>query len=119
MKARRYRPTQSDQLRVRLTPAERQSLERLVEQRTNGGTLSDVVREALAWCLHPTSHQQPCFLSSPTMAKVQRLAVGLNRSPDQVVEDCIQGVLDLIEDGRTPLIVQEVRLRQSYSSSRK
>jgi hypothetical protein len=112
--------TRTDQLRVRLRKEEREALENVIQKRGKNETISDVIREALAWCLHPDLKKQPTYLSQETFAKVKALAIDLNREPDQVVEDCIQGILDLVEkpDRKLPLIVMEVQLRRKYESEK-
>lgn len=112
--------TRTDQLRVRLRREEREALENAIQKRGKNETISDVIREALAWCLHPDLKKQPCYLSQETYAKVRALAIDLNRDADQVVEDCIQGILDLVDkpDRKVPLIVMEVQLRRKYESEK-
>ncbi len=110
----------TDQLRVRLTSAERQSIENLIAKRAQGETISDLIREALKWCINPATGREPYYLSPDLHETVQKMAKQLNREPAQVVEDCIQGVIDLIEkpSRKVPLIVLELTLRRDYDSQR-
>ena len=110
----------TDQLRVRLTRGEREALEKLIVKRGRNETISDVIREALSWCLHPGLNKEPCYIAPGLHAKVQQLAKDLNRDPNQVVEDCVQGILDLVENPnqKLPLVVMEVQLRRQYESGK-
>lgn len=110
----------TDQLRVRLTREEREALEKLIVKRGRNETISDVIREALSWCLHPGLNKEPCYVSPNVHSKVQQLAKDLNRDPNQVVEDCVQGILDLVEnpDQKLPLVVMEVQLRRQYETGK-
>jgi hypothetical protein len=106
--------SKSYQLRVRITPEERDHLEKLRLQRGRGETISDLVREAIASSggdVTPNSS----LLSPKTQGKVSRLAVLLRREPRQVEEACVEGILDLIEAKcEVPLIVMETRLHLKY-----
>lgn len=114
------RSNKTDQLRVRLTREERTALEKLIVKRGRNETISDVIREALSWCLHPGLNKEPCYISPELHKRVQTLSKSLNRDPNQVFEDCVQGILDLIEnpDQELPLVVMEVKLRRQYEESK-
>jgi hypothetical protein len=106
--------SKSYQLRVRVTPEERDLLEKLRSERARGETRSDLVREAIA-LLKTGSTAQPSGLSPKIQAQVERLAVLLKREPLQVLEACIEGILDLIElKCEVPLIVMETHLHLKY-----
>ena len=90
----RRRTNKTDQLRVRLTTEERESLERIVADRNDATTISDVIREGLATYLNPNSQERPCVVSVGTMKTIEKLAVDLNREPQQIIEECIRGIAD-------------------------
>jgi Arc/MetJ-type ribon-helix-helix transcriptional regulator len=106
----------TDQLRVRLTPEEKRALENLIVQRGKNETISDLIREALSWCLTPGNYHEPLRLAPDLRAKISAIARDLNRSEDQIIGDCIQGIMDLIEkpERQLPLIVLEIQLRRQY-----
>jgi hypothetical protein len=47
-------------------------------------------------------------------AKTAELARELNRSQSQGLEDCVEGIHDILERNQTPLIIFEVHLRRKY-----
>ena len=105
------------QLRVRITNEERDFLEKQRVERSQGETISDLVREAIALLVNsPSNGNEPSSPLNPeTQAKVERLAVLLKREPQQVVEACVEGILDLIESKcEVPLIVMETHLHLKY-----
>lgn len=107
--------SKSHQLRVRVTPEDRDLLEKLCTERNRGETISDLVREAIALLVRPGANGQADQLSSDVRAQVERLAVLLKREPQQVEEACVEGILDLIEHKcEVPLIVMEAHLHQKY-----
>ncbi|MEM1058754.1 MAG: hypothetical protein AAGK14_05865 [Verrucomicrobiota bacterium] len=101
---------------MRLTREERLALEKLIVKRGRNETISDVIREALSWCLHPGLNKEPCYVSPELHKRVQSLSKDLNRDVNQVFEDCVQGIMDMIEntDQEMPLIVMEIKLRRQY-----
>lgn len=109
--------TRTDQLRVRLRREERQQLEQHVQNRGKNETISDVIREALNWCINPDQSLHPVYVSKETAAIVAALADELKRDPGEVVKDCVNGILALVEK-RKPLIVQEIRLRRKYQAQK-
>jgi len=110
--------SKSYQLRVRVTPEERDLLEQLRIERNQGETLSDLVREAIALLVKAGTHKNGHTPLNPkTQARVERLSVLLKREPHQVEEACIEGILDLIEHkSEVPLIVMETHLHLKYQS---
>jgi hypothetical protein len=109
------RVNKTDQLRVRLTKQEREALENIIIERGQNETISDIIREALAWMIHPETSKVPCYLSTAMHKRVMEMSKDLNRDKDHVVEDCVQGVLDLLErPDRKPLVVMELHLRREY-----
>jgi predicted DNA-binding protein len=113
------RGDKTDHLRVRLTSPERESLEKLAAKRGKGETLSEVVREAIQAFTNHDPSRATCTISAEAMKQVQALARTLNRSEAAVLEECIQGIADLVggKGNQTPLIVQEYNLRKNYKSS--
>ena len=101
------------QLRIRLTQAEREALDRVVAAH-KGATISDVVREGLQWALHSSFKRKPCTLSVEAMKLVADLADELDRTPELVLDECVLGICDQLAANTVPLIVQEWRLRQDY-----
>lgn len=107
--------SKSYQLRVRVTPEERDLLEKLRIDRARGETLSDLVREAISLLVRAGAAGASTALSPKTQAQVDRLAVLLKREPLQVEEACIEGIMDLIElKCDVPLIVMETHLHLKY-----
>lgn len=108
--------SKSHQLRVRVTPEERDLLEKLRTARNRGETISDLVREAISLLVRTGAEEgRPSPLSPKVQAQVERLAVLLKREPQQVEEACIEGILDLIEQKcEIPLIVMETHLHLKY-----
>jgi hypothetical protein len=53
-------------------------------------------------------------LPSDLLGRVHELAASLQRHPDIIQRQCVEGILGMIdqEDQRAPLIVEEMRLRQ-------
>jgi hypothetical protein len=110
----------TSQLRVRLTNDERDALESLIAKRGKGETISDVIRDSLSWCLKPGQQKEPYYITPALRERLNAMAKDLNRKPDQVIESCIQGILDLIEkpNRKLPLIVLELQLRTKYQSQK-
>jgi hypothetical protein len=105
--------SKSNQLRVRVTAAERDLLDKLCASRQRGETISDLVREAISLLLGKVGPGDA--ISSKTRRKIERLAVLLKREPQQVEEACVEGILDLIERKcDVPLIVMETNLHLKY-----
>ncbi len=105
--------SKSYQLRVRVTPEERDHLEKLRRERGRGETLSDLVREAISLLVKPAGVKETP--APRTKSQIERLAVLLQREPQQVENACIEGILDLIElKCEVPLIVMETRLHLQY-----
>lgn len=105
--------TRTDQLRVRLKASERTALETVIKQRGRNETISDVIREALKWLIHPEGTHHPVYVTPSTSAEVKKLANELKRDEGQVVEDCVRGILSAA-DGHQPLIAKELKLRRKY-----
>ena len=107
--------SKSYQLRVRVTPEERELLEKLRTERNRGETISDLVREAISLLIRPGGEGKPATLSPGIQSQVERLADLLKRETRQVEEACIEGILDLIEHRcEVPLIVMETHLHLQY-----
>jgi hypothetical protein len=111
----------TDQLRVRLSKEEREAVAKLILRRGGDLTSADIVREAIAWCLRPNPDQHTCFVSPAVYLRVEVLARLLNREANQVINDCVEGVLEMIDnqDRKPPLIVAEAELRQKYDKGRR
>lgn len=110
------RVTKTDQLRVRLKPVERKQLERYIDRRGGKETISDVVREALDWCLSPESDKQPVHVKTETMQQLEELAAKLHRNPEQIIHDAITALRRAVE-GKPMLIVEELKLRAQYTAA--
>ena len=107
--------SKSYQLRVRVTSEEKDLLDRLCAERKSGETVSDLVREAISLLTKGGTAGNSSALSPELRTRLDRLAELLKREPHQVVEACIEGVLDLIERKcEVPLIVMETHLHQKY-----
>jgi hypothetical protein len=105
------------QLRVRVTPEERDLLEKLRTERHRGETISDLVREAISLLVRG-DQGRTVPLADGNRARVERLAALLKRETRQVEEACIEGILDLIEHKcEVPLIVMETHLHQKYRAA--
>jgi predicted transcriptional regulator len=96
----------------------RQRLLEIAAVRSKGETLSDIVRLALNEFISPdsVSSQETHFIkvTSGCKRRAAELARELNRSQTQVLEDCVEGIHDILESQQTPLILYEVRLRRKY-----
>ncbi len=107
--------SKSYQLRVRVTAEERDLLEKLRNERNQGETISDLVREAIALLTRPGVGSASTALSAHTRGHINHLADLLKREPHQVEEACVDGIMDLIERRcEVPLIVMETYLHMKY-----
>jgi len=108
----------NDQLRVRMEEGQRDRLLEIAAARGKGETLSDIVRLALNEFISPEAvDSQGAHFIKVTPGCKQRtaeLAKELSRSQTQVLEDCVEGIHDILEHKQTPLIVYEVHLRRKY-----
>jgi negative regulator of replication initiation len=102
------------QLRIRITEKQKQSLEQLTLVRGRGESISDIIRYIID--LHATS--TTVTLDDAIVTQLTQMAEEVNRSKSKVVQDCIVAVLGLLESDRSPLIVEEIKLRRSYASQR-
>ena len=108
----------SSQLRVRLEDGQRERLLEMASARGKGERLSDMVRQAISEFVSPDpldlrgSHY--VNVTSQCKRSVIELAEELNRSQTQVLEACVEGIQDILERKRTPLIIYEVHLRRKY-----
>jgi len=108
----------SNQLRVRLEDGQRERLLEIASARGKGERLSDMVRQAISEFISPEpldlrgSHY--VNVTSGCKRTVIELAEELNRSQSQVLEACVEGIQDILERKRTPLIIYEVHLRRKY-----
>jgi predicted transcriptional regulator len=108
----------SNQLRVRLEDGQRERLLEIASARGKGERLSDMVRQAINEFISPEP-LDPCgshYVNVTTQCKrkLSELAEELNRSQAQVLEACVEGIEDILEKKRTPLIIYEVHLRRKY-----
>ncbi|HSI86806.1 MAG: hypothetical protein ACAI35_17415 [Candidatus Methylacidiphilales bacterium] len=103
-------------LHVRLDAAQYEQLEKIAASRPSSN-LSDVVREALSLITNQVEQRaKPVVFSRETYEVLSNMASELNRSPSQVAEDCVSAVLDSFHHNRSPLIVEELKLRRQYTS---
>ncbi|HEY5769544.1 MAG TPA: hypothetical protein VIS71_06830 [Terrimicrobium sp.] len=107
-----------NQLRVRLEDGQRERLLEVAATRGRGERLSDMVRQAISEFISPEPldprESYHVSVTSQCKRRVIVLAEELNRSQSQVLEACVEGIEDLLEGKRTPLIVYEVHLRRKY-----
>lgn len=111
--------TKVGNLRVRITSAHREILEHLVKNRNQGENLSDVVRYliAQAGAEDNSSDRVTTPLSSEIAALLIKLGREVDRSPQQILEECVRGIAAMVGgDTRPPLITEEIRLRRRYKS---
>jgi hypothetical protein len=107
--------SKSCQLRVRVTPEERDLLEKLRAERGRGETISDLVREAISLLIKGVAESESDRIGSRAHRQVEQLASLLKREPRQVEEACVEGIIDLIEAKcAVPLIVMETHLHLKY-----
>ncbi|HEY5812712.1 MAG TPA: hypothetical protein VIT23_08660 [Terrimicrobiaceae bacterium] len=108
----------SNQLRVRVEDGQRERLLEIAGSRGRGERLSDMVRQAISDFISPEQAEADeshlVSVTSQCKRKVADLAEELNRSQAQVVEACVEGIQDILERKRTPLIIYEVHLRRKY-----
>jgi predicted transcriptional regulator len=113
------RQQMNGQLRVRIDEHVHQKLALLADKRAKSGTVSDVVRDAIeAYIARQEEHPRNHVLSSETIELLTELAGTLQRSPTRVLEDCVEGIHVLSKSDTPPLIVMELKLRQTYFSKR-
>ncbi len=109
-------------LRVRLNSLDHERLVHLAAKRDGGeDTVSDVVRDAINSYLASNGERDNLILSAISDAAREHLlalAKELSRTPIQVLEDCVEGIFDLAESKKTPLIVKELDLRRKQYSQR-
>ena len=107
--------SKSCQLRVRVTPEERDLLENLRKERAKGETISDLVRQGISILVRGATGGEGSLINPQTRRRVERLAGLLKREPRQVEQACIEGIMDLIESKcEVPLIVMETHLHLKY-----
>ena len=108
----------SNQLRVRVEDGQRERLLEIACARGKGERLSDMVRQAIRDFITPAepnaNGSHIVNVTSECQQKVSELAEELNRSQSQVLEACVEGIQDILERKRTPLIIYEVHLRRKY-----
>ncbi len=77
-----------------------------------------MVRQAISEFISPeqpdSDGSQIVNVTSQCKQRVTKLAEELNRSHSQVLEACVEGIQDILERKRTPLIIYEVHLRRKY-----
>jgi hypothetical protein len=109
-------------LRVRVNSRDHERLVDLAAKRDGGDdTVSDVVRDAIDSYLASDGEPDNLTLSAISDAAREHLlalAKELNRTPLQVLEDCIEGIFDLAETKKAPLIVMELDLRRRHYSQK-
>jgi predicted transcriptional regulator len=109
-----------NQLRVRVEDGQRERLLEIAGARGRGERLSDMVRQAITEFISPEPEETESGgshvvnVTSQCKRKVAELAEELNRSQSQVLEACVEGIQDILERKRTPLIIYEVHLRRKY-----
>jgi predicted transcriptional regulator len=107
-----------NQLRVRLEDGQRERLLEIASARGKSERLSDIVRQAISEFIspEPLDVQGSHYVNVTSQCKrtVIELAEELNRSQSQVLEACVEGIQDILERKRTPLIIYEVHLRRKY-----
>jgi predicted transcriptional regulator len=109
------------QLRVRLDETLRDKLLQVSSDRGKGETLSAMVRHAIKSYLEPHAcdpEKTSIPIDQETKCDLKRLAEQLDRKPGQVVQDCIQGIVDIFERDRPALVVLELQLRKKYFAGR-
>ncbi len=109
------------QLRVRLDEGRHEKLLELLSIRAKNETLSDIVREAIDLYLGPqtqNAENADFAIASEVKCTVRKLAHQLDRGPGQVLEDCVDGIVSILEQKRTPLIILELELRKKYYADR-
>ena len=108
----------SNQLRVRLEDGQRERLLEIASARGKGERLSDIVRQAISEFIspEPLDPRESHYVNVTAQCKrsLTELAEELNRSQTQVLEACVEGIEDILESKRTPLIIYEVQLRRKY-----
>jgi predicted transcriptional regulator len=112
----------SNQLRVRLEDGQRERLLEIACARGKGERLSDIVRYAISEFITPKdpggNGSHIVNVTSRCKQRVTELADELNRSQSQVLEACVEGIQDILERNRKPLIICEVNLRRKYHKKR-
>jgi len=105
--------TKEYQLRVRISDEARASLDQVAVKRGKDESISDLVRESIGLFLE--SPDGPFLRLTPrTLEILGKLSKETHRPLAQIIEECIEGIFTLLEDDRSPLIVEEIKLHRSY-----
>jgi len=111
--------TLAGQLRVRVDSAQMSELRKLIGPKADRGALSNLIRQAITDLLARRGGSLPHdLISADCYDRIIALAAKVDRTPSQVLEDCIEGIERLYEKGEVPLIVMEMRLRRDYFQRR-
>lgn len=104
-------------MRVRITDEHFQILECLIKSKTAGESISDAVRFLISQQKRKLS-ETGFELSTSAYTKLNELAEEVNRTPEQVMADCIDAVVALVDGQQLPpLIVEEINLRRKYRTT--
>ena len=113
-----------EQIRVRLSPWEREILERKQKEDWQEGrdyaeTLSSWIRYQLEPYLTSSGDKQLCQISIERYRQAKELAQLLGKSPEDFIAECICGIENRVRHtcAQRPLIVAEWRLRKHYRES--
>ena len=86
-------------------------------ERNRQESISDLVRFAIDSLLDPEKQDPLELTANERMTDlVKTLARETGRPNRQVIEECVAGIIDLLETGRSPLIIEEIKLRRNYSN---
>lgn len=94
--------SRSMQLRIRMFPEETAAMERRRIQDWNAGhpyaeNLSEWLRHQIQPLLLCSPGKESCFVSAELYSRVEELACRINKPPEQIVEECIWGIIGLID----------------------
>jgi predicted DNA-binding protein len=107
--------TKGCQLRVRISEDARFRLEQIAKERGREESLSDLVRDGVDQILE-SPEGILLELQSQTWKLLHSLAKETDRPLSQIVDECVEGVFNLLQEGESPLIIEEIKLRRRYAS---
>jgi len=101
-------------LRVRLPEADKAFLGSLSCREGGKPNISRAVKKLIE---KERSRGTTVEILPSTRAKIQRLSKLLRRSNAQVINDAVDGILAMKDNDKTPLLVMELRLVQTYAKA--
>ncbi len=103
------------QLRVRITDEAKSKLEEITDQRGLGESISDLVRTGINQIVSAPNGMPP-LLTEGAWKSLCALSKETDRPVGQIIGECVEAIVEMVGgNDRTPLIVEEIKLRRRYS----